>query len=273
MATETTSISRKFVELTHGKTRYFEAGSGYPTILIHGVGFLSGGDGMLQVMPHLAERLHVYAPDCLNWGPGDVFNQELSFAYLVDHIREFMDALGIEKANVAGHSMGGWIATLLAYESPHRLNRVVLSAAGGTATRPLQSMVQFTPPTEDAVREQVTKRLESLPPGVDGTAILNDYLKKTRDPIQVEAYGKVMRHMTNPETRTRYNTLRRLPLISTPTLIVWGTNDQTNDIAMAHELNDGIKDSKLVTFEGAGHMIPNERSDDWAREVRSFLAL
>ena len=41
-----------------------------------------------------------------------------------DHIREFMDLLGIEKANIAGHSMGGWIATLLAYESPDRINKL-----------------------------------------------------------------------------------------------------------------------------------------------------
>src|SRR5438132_3528821 len=138
LATETATITEKYVDLSHGKTRYYEAGVGYPLILIHGAGFLSGADTWLGVMHPLAERHRVLAVDCLNWGFGDVFDQELSFAYLVDHIREFMDVLGIEKANVAGHSMGGWIATLLAYESPDRLNQVILSSACGTATRPLQ---------------------------------------------------------------------------------------------------------------------------------------
>src|ERR1051326_4695613 len=90
--TTSTAITEKFVELGHGKTRYFEAGTGYPTILIHGAGFLSGADGWLGVMGPLAERYRVLSIDCLNWGPGDVFNQEFSFAYLVDHVREFMDA-------------------------------------------------------------------------------------------------------------------------------------------------------------------------------------
>ena len=77
--------------------------------------------------------------DSLNWGSGDVFDQEFSFAYLVDHVREFMDVLGIEQANVVGHSMGGWILTLLCYESPNRVRKAVNVAGGGAATRPLQN--------------------------------------------------------------------------------------------------------------------------------------
>ena len=41
-----------------------------------------------------------------------------------------------------------------------------------------------------------------------------------------------------------------------PTLVVWGDKDATNDVSMAHELHDGIKDSKLVVFEGIGHGVP-----------------
>ena len=62
-----------------------------------------------------------------------------------------------------------------------------------------------------------------------------------------------MKHMTNPMTRPRYNTLRRLAYIPVPTLVVWGDKDATNDVSMAHELHDGIKGSKLVIFEGIGH--------------------
>jgi len=61
-------------------------------------------------------------------GSGDVFDQEFSFAYLVDHVREFM-SLGIDSANVRCHSMGGWILTLLSYESPDRVRKAVNVAA------------------------------------------------------------------------------------------------------------------------------------------------
>src|SRR5262249_19360954 len=74
MATGTAVITEKYVEMSHGKTRYYEAGAGYPLILIHGAGFLGGADTWLGVIHPLAERHRVLAVDCLNWGMGDVFN-------------------------------------------------------------------------------------------------------------------------------------------------------------------------------------------------------
>ena len=142
--------TEKFAEMSHGKTRYWDAGSGTPTILIHGAGWNSGCESWSLAMAPLSQQLRVLAIDCLNWGTGDVLDQEFSFAYLVDHVREFMDVLGIEQANVVGHSMGGWILTLLSYESPERVRRAVNVAGGGAATRPLQNMVEFKVPAAGA---------------------------------------------------------------------------------------------------------------------------
>jgi len=272
MTTETATITEKFVELSHGKTRYFEAGAGYPTLLMHGAGFLSGADNWMPVIPSLAEKLRLLAFDSLNWGPGDVFDQEFSFAYQVDHIREFMDALGIEKANFVGHSMGGWLATLFAYESPDRVNKLVLVSAGGSATRPLANMVDWKAPTVEAIKEQIGRRIESLPPGVDGRHILQTYLDKQADPQQVEGFAKVMKHMTNPMTRQRYNTLRRLPHIKSPTLILWGRDDKTNALEMGEDQNKGIPGSKLIVYDNTGHGVPQERPQEFVRDVLAFCS-
>jgi len=267
--TTTTQVTEKFAAMNHGRTRYYEAGSGYPTLLLHGAGFESGGDSWLGVMEPLAERYRVLAPDSLNWGPGDVFDQEFSFAYLVDHVREFMDVLGIAKANVVGHSMGGWIATLLAYESPERVNKLVLVAAGGAATRPLQNMVEWKPPALEEMKQRLARRLANAP--LPAEPIVQHYVNKLQTPAQTEGFAKVMRHMTNPLTRQRYNVLRRLPYISSPTLILWGRNDQVNELAMGEALNKGIKGSKLVVFEETGHGVPQERPEEFCRELRAFL--
>ena len=271
MATETATITEKAVTLSQGETRYFEAGTGFPLILVHGAGFLGGAEGWLPLMPTLGTRFRVLAIDCLNFGTSDVFDQEFSFAYLVDHVREFMDALGIEKANLAGHSMGGWIATLFAYESPERLNKVVLSSAGGTAKRPLQNMVEWKPPTAEQVTNQMSGRLANLPPGIESSRLLDQALAAAASTEHTDAFAKVMRHMSNPMTRQRYNTMRRLPHIKVPTLILWGIEDKTNDVSMGHDLHEGIKDSKIVLFEGAGHGTPQERPDEWLKAVMEFL--
>lgn len=271
MATQI-QISEKYAEMSHGKTRYFEAGTGYPTILVHGAGIESGADGWLGVFEDLASQLRVISIDSLNWGPGDVFDQEFSFAYQVDHIREFMDVLGIEKANIVGHSMGGWLATLFGYESPDRVNKLVLVAAGGTAQRPLQNMVDWTPPEPEGVRERISQRVARAGVAVNGDAIVDAYVKKVTDPQHTAAFGKVMKHMTNPMTRQRYNTVRRLPYIKAPTLVLWGDNDKVNDLSLGEVLRDGIKDSKLVVFPDTGHGVPQERPKEFAKEVLEFLA-
>ncbi len=262
-------VTEKYAEMSHGKTRYFDAGTGYPTILIHGAGIESGADGWLGVTEELASQLRVLAIDSLNWGPGDVYDMEFSFAYQVDHIREFMDVLGIEKANIVGHSMGGWLATLFGYESPDRVNKLVLVAAGGAATRPLQNMVDWTPPAADAVRERISMRLANAP--VPAEPIVESYVKKVTDPAHTAAFAKVMKHMTNPMTRSRYNVVRRLPYITPPTLIVWGRDDKVNDVSLGETLRDGIKGSKLVVFDETGHGVPQERTREFAKALLDFL--
>ncbi len=269
MATTEKVWIEKYAEMTHGKTRYWEAGAGYPTILVHGVGWTSGCETWVRNIGPLSERLHVYAIDCLNWGVGDILQQEFSFAYLVDHVREFMDVMGIERANIVGHSMGGWLVTLLAYESPERVNKLVNVAGGGTATRPLQSMVEFKVPSEEQIKEQLAGR---FPAGtVDVDELAATFIHKTSLPGHGEAFAGVMRHMTNPDTRLRYNTLRRMPHIKVPTLVCWGTDDQTNAFEMGEQTAAAIPGARLVPFEGIGHMLPQQAAERFNEVASEFL--
>ena len=270
--TTSTAITEKFVELGHGKTRYFEAGTGYPTILIHGAGFLSGADGWLGVMGPLAERYRVLSIDCLNWGPGDVFDQELSFAYLVDHVREFMDVLGIDKANVVGHSMGGWILTLLSYESPDRVRKAVNVAGGGAAARPLQNMVEFKVPEPDQIRQHYARLAAASGGALDVRDLAAPYIAKRDLPGHPEGFAKVMRHMTNPLTRQRYNTVRRLPFITVPTLVVWGRDDTVNSLEeVGMPTAHGIPGARLIVYDNTGHSVPWEQPERFPKDVLEFL--
>ena len=100
-----------FVAMSHGRTRYFEAGTGEPCILLHGVNFTAGGTNWLPVLEQLARTVRVIAPDFLGWGPGDRLDQGYSFAYLVDFVRELQDKLDLRTSHIVGHSIGGWIAS------------------------------------------------------------------------------------------------------------------------------------------------------------------
>jgi pimeloyl-ACP methyl ester carboxylesterase len=264
-------INEAYAAMSHGRTRYFEAGSGEDLILVHGAGFLSGGYSWLGVIPALAEHFHVLAVDCLGFGAGDGLAQPYSFGYLVDHLREFQDVLGIERSHFIGHSMGGWLTVLLAYESPERVLRMVDVAGGGTQTRPLASMVRWEPPDEEQIR---TGLANSLGPEVYDAhpEVAEERIKAAADTAVTASFRGLMDHMTNPETRLRYNTVRRMPHIRVPTLVLWGSGDAVNDLEAARTSHELIPGSELVVLDGIGHGVIREAPDQFLEAVVGFLA-
>lgn len=262
------NAEERFAEMSHGTTRYVEAGDGYPTILVHGVGYTSGAhDWALNIGP-LSSKLRVIAVDALGWGKGEGWlQQEYSFAYLVDFIREFQDSLGLEKTNLVGHSMGGWLASLFGYESPHRLNKLVLVASGGAMPRQLRSMVEFKPPSRDEILAGLKSRVNA---DVDLEAMADYHHALAQNPDRLAAYQRVLNHMNNMETRSRYNTVRRFPHIPVPTLVAWGRNDAVNALEMGEMTHNGVPGSKMVVFE-CGHGIPTEAPDELNAALLDFL--
>jgi pimeloyl-ACP methyl ester carboxylesterase len=258
-----------YVQLSHGKTRYLEAGAGYPTILLHGVSFYNGADSWRLSIGPLSKKLRVLALDCLGWGLGDRFDREYSFAYLVDHVREFQDTLGLAKSNIVGHSMGGWLASVFAYESPERVNKLVLVCSGGARPRTIPSMTEFKPPTRDDVRKQLAEHTHpSLHKELDKWAD-EDYAK-TQVPGALGAYQKILNHMNDNLNRVRYNTIRRFPHITVPTLVVWGKRDQVNDLSMGEETHRLIKGSKMVILD-TDHFLPTQVPDQFNQALLDFL--
>ncbi|HEX5116945.1 MAG TPA: alpha/beta fold hydrolase [Pseudonocardiaceae bacterium] len=263
-----TGVACRTAELGHGRTRFFEAGTGDPVILLHGAGFNSGGHSWLPNMPALAQRFHLYAPDALGWGPGDQLDSPYSFAYLVDFVREFQDHLGLARTHVVGHSMGGWLASLLAYESPQRVDRLVLVAAGGLATRQLTSMAAFAAPSADEIRAAIGRL--GLP-AADEQWLVDERIELAADPVRVDRFRGIMHHMSEPQVRQRYHTARRLPHVRSATLVAWGSDDQVNPLDMGERAAQLIPDARLRVFDGAGHGLPMERPAEFDAAVLDFL--
>lgn len=261
-------IRQRSVAMSHGGTFYFEAGAGHPLILLHGAGFLSGRHNWLRVMPALGEHFHVFAIDCLGFGPGDQLAQPYSFAYLVDHVREFQDVMGLTSSHVVGHSMGGWLGALLAYESSNRVDRFVDSNGGGVATRQLQSMVNWEPPSDETVKTTVTKLAGENEFTQD---LIDERMRLAHDQKVAAGFRRLMDHMSDPETRSRYNLIRRLPHIVTPTLVLWGSDDNINDVALGRQTHELIPGSELMILEGAKHFLPQEQPQEFSDAVIRFL--
>ncbi|MFN8017228.1 MAG: alpha/beta hydrolase [Acidimicrobiales bacterium] len=111
----------------HGHRRaYRMRGFGLALLLIHGIGDSSAS--WVPLMRPLAERYTVIAPDLLGHGESDKPRRLLGRRF-ANGMRDLLDVLGIDKATVVGHSLGGGVAAQLTYQHPTRVNRLALRRA------------------------------------------------------------------------------------------------------------------------------------------------
>lgn len=258
----------RLVRMSHGEAVVAEFGEGPPVVLLHGVGFTTGGHDWFANVAALARNFRVIAPDLVGWGAGSRLQQGYSFARLVDFVRELQDCLGISRSHIVGHSMGGWVASLFAYESPQRVDRLVLVGAGGAATRPLSTMTEFEPPALDQVRAMLAARSELAEEPLQRWAEYS--LSKVQDPEAVASYRRILAHMTDPETRTLHNMLRRYPHIGADTLVVWGGADQINAVELGVQVARSIPCAELTVLD-CGHFPHTERPAEFNQRVLAFL--
>jgi len=257
------------VQLETVKARFFETGQGYPTIFLHGVGFPSGGETWLPCIKEgLGDNLHVYAVDQLGWGAGERPTWNYSFAYLVDHVRELQDALGYEKTNLVGHSLGGWVSAVFAYESPERVNKLVLVANVGLNPQPPANLANFKPPA----KEQIAEGLKGIEDAELRELMIEERWRNVTASNAAEAFAKINENLHDFDMRHRYFLRRRLPHIKVPTLIVYGENDQGYPpVPMGEEMHSSIPGSRYEVVAGAGHFIPTDKPAELTRLITDFL--
>ncbi len=121
---------RKDEVTIHGRKIAFRTGGWGPLlVLIHGI--TSNSATWDKVLPKLAKRYTVLAPDLLGHGRSDKLRDDYSLGAHANTIRDLLDALGYRRATIVGHSLGGGVAMQVAYQYPERVDRLVLVAPGG----------------------------------------------------------------------------------------------------------------------------------------------
>ena len=123
----------RFVTVDGIRTHYVAAGEGEPLLLLHGLG-ASLMAWALNIEP-LSQKFSVYAIDIPGHGDSEKPDIDYQLPTAVDFVREFMNVLGIERASIAGSSMGGMIALRTAVEFPELVDRLVLVDAAGLGGR------------------------------------------------------------------------------------------------------------------------------------------
>jgi pimeloyl-ACP methyl ester carboxylesterase len=253
-------------ELTlHGhRVAYRQAGSGPVVVLIHGI--TSDSRTWRRVMPYLARRFTVLAPDLIGHGASDKPKGDYSLGAHASSLRDLLVALGHDRASFVGHSLGGGIAMQLSYQFPERCERLALVDSGGlgrgvslllrAATLPGSELVL---PLLAAGRLLDAGRLAGgllgrlgLRAGTDIEEIARGHATLA-DAQARAAFVQTLRSVVEPGGQ-RINAANRLYLAERlPLLLIWGEHDSLIPVAHAHETHELLPASRLEVFPDSGH--------------------
>lgn len=254
---------RNGVRLDHA-----EAGEGFapPVLLLHG--FSDSWRSFEPVLPLLPHGLRALVPSFRGHGGSDRPAAGYGPGHLAADIAAFMDALGLPKAVVVGHSMGGSVALRLAIEHPGRVAGLVLVGAraswrGHPDLLPLARQIDaLRDPVDPAfVRDfQESTIAGPVPPGLLDTVVA----ESLRLPARV--WRAAMR-----EGVLGADDEGRLGRVAAPTLLLCGDRDGLAADAQAL-LAAGIRGARRVTYAGVGHALHWEQPQRFAKDLAAFAA-
>lgn len=225
-------------------------------ILIHGAG------GSHLHWPAALRRMPgatVYAVDLPGHGRSEGPGREHIEDYVADIVR-FMDAVGVSRGVLVGHSMGGAIAQMTAFMAPERVAGLVLVGTG--------ARLRVAPALLDGILQDARGALALITEWAWGPEA---------DPAMV-ARGRQMMARVNPRVVwgdfaacDRFDIRERVGEITAPTLVITGSEDRMTPPKFGQWLAERIPGARFVLVEGAGHMVMLEKPDQVASAVREWL--
>ncbi|MFF2137422.1 alpha/beta fold hydrolase [Streptomyces sp. NPDC058193] len=251
--------------IIHGYRRaYRMAGKGPVILLIHGIGDSSAT--WTELIPELARHHTVIAPDLLGHGASDKPRADYSVAAYANGIRDLLGVLGIERATLVGHSLGGGVAMQFAYQYPERTDRLILVSAGGVGREVNPVLRAVSLPGADlmlsalrlpGMRSQVglfTRliRLLDTDLGQDAGELI-DLVDALPDATSRSAFISTLRAVVDWRGQVVTMLDRCYLAQGMPTLLLWGSRDSVVPVDHAYGAHAAMPGSRLEIFEGAGH--------------------
>ena len=123
----------KFIDIHGERFAVRDEGEGEALLLIHGMA--GSSQTWRAILPQLAKKYRVIAPDLLGHGQSSKPRTDYSLGAFAVGLRDLLDELGVESATVVGHSLGGGIAMQFLYQHPDYCRRLVLISSGGLGPR------------------------------------------------------------------------------------------------------------------------------------------
>ena len=232
---------------------------GETVVCLHG----AGGNGAVfaELMAALGERHSPLAFD----QPGHARSGGIDSLGSIDAMRGFLvallDRLGVERAVLVGHSMGGAVAMRAALDAPARVRALVLVGTGTRLGLPDELLLGLRKITEGKARREFLR--DAYSPATPPELLRKGFMEDLKTDPRV-MYGDMV-------ACGDWRVAGELDKIAAPTLVAVGDDELPHLRADADELAAGIANARLATFEKAGHMLPLEQPAALGAEIVRFL--
>jgi 4,5:9,10-diseco-3-hydroxy-5,9,17-trioxoandrosta-1(10),2-diene-4-oate hydrolase len=271
-------IRELFVTVDGVRVHYQRAGSGPPLLLIHGL--VGSALNWRLNIEDLSKDSTVYAIDLLNMGQSDrVPGLDASLLATASAIARWMEAVGLERADVAGHSHGGAVAMMLAAQHPERVGKMILFAPANPfcdlgrqlisfyKTRPGQMLAKLIPALPTFIKATALGRMYGDPSRAT-RASLEGYTAGLATPGSVNHVLQIVQSWYSDMALLRAALSR---LATRPTLLIWGDRDRAVGLSSAKQLHKLLSQSELLVIPGVGHIAFEEMPEICNRAMREWL--
>lgn len=276
-------MTEQYAHVNGVKLCYEVSGEGYPLFLIHGFG--AKKESWIAQIPVLSKHFKVITVDNRGAGKSGRPDSEYTMEVFADDINSLMEHLGIEKANVAGWSLGGMIVQNFVIKYPDRVNKLILINTNhgfpdesGPEVYKNMRLDEIKMKKEDPVKAwwsgartgfyiKFRKQLEADPSkkwyglwSAEELIEMSTIDAPTEKDIKLQA-GALKTH----------NTFERLSTIISPTLILAASHDRLMSKSTMEQIHEKIPNSTLVFIEKAGHNSPMEKAPEVNQKIIDFL--
>jgi pimeloyl-ACP methyl ester carboxylesterase len=245
------NLERRYTTIGEYRVHSVHAGAGAPVVLLHG---LSGSHRWWQhTVAELATHYRVHVPELIGFGRSRPVRKQPDIEATSEILLSWMDELDVRACALVGHSMGAQIAIHFAVRAPERLNRLVLVSAAGI-------------PRALSISEATRFLSEVVPPRAWGSP-------RFLPTIALDALRAGPRTILRAALYLFADDVRPLlPLIRTPTLLIWGGRDPLTPIDHAREMLRLIPGARLITLPKAAHVPMADRPVEFNAALTEFLA-
>jgi pimeloyl-ACP methyl ester carboxylesterase len=274
-----TDETSKFLAVDDLIIHYRDEGTGPTLLLLHGVAssLHTWDDWVKRLSPHY-RIIRVDLPGHGLTG-NDPTVERYEIAYMVDKIEKFLNKLSIDEVYIAGNSLGGYIGWNYALHRPDRVEKMILlGAAGFPQDMPFIMNFAALPGIGEISGYIMPQFIVSL----NVKAVFGDNDKAT-DELQQRYFDLTMRQGNREALVKVFRTMKeqsanphlgdRVKEVKTPTLLMWGAQDEWVPLEVMHEFAQALPNSQSIVYEGVGHMPMEELPVQTSRDAHGFFTL